>query len=169
MTRRINFELTEEQRGALEGAINSDERAEGRQRAIAVRLLGLGYHPEQVAAMVMNKANTVYGWHRRHRIEGLEGLADKPRSGRPRKGTPAYCQILTETLETDPSTLRVSIHGLDGRTLARPSGTDHRDSVEHRTLCNPARTRRLCLSPTQSGFDPQAEPKCETTNCRVAR
>ena len=53
--------------------------------------------------MVMTQANTVYGWHRRYREEGLEGLADKPKSGRPRKGTPDYCRVLAQTLETDPS------------------------------------------------------------------
>jgi hypothetical protein len=62
MTRRVDFQLTEEQLKELEQAINSSEHPEVRQRAIAIRLLGLGHHPEKVAEMVMVKANTCGGY-----------------------------------------------------------------------------------------------------------
>src|SRR5690606_2448841 len=34
--------------------------------------------------------------------EGLAGLIDRPRSGRPRKANEKYCQLLGEALEVDP-------------------------------------------------------------------
>jgi transposase len=103
MTRRVDFQLTDEQLKELEQAINSSEHPEVRQRAIAIRLLGLGHHPEKVAEMVMVKANTVWTWHRRYRVQGTAGLQDQARSGRPRKGTREYCQLLEQALETDPA------------------------------------------------------------------
>jgi transposase len=90
----------------LEDAINGSERPEVRQRGIAIRLLGLGLHPEAVAQMVMVSANTVWTWHRRYRAHGVIGLQDQPRSGRPRKATSEYCRLLKETLDADPA-----VHG----------------------------------------------------------
>jgi hypothetical protein len=59
MTRRVDFQRTDEQLAGQEQAINSAMYPEVRQRAIAIRLLGLGLHPDKVAEMVMVKANTV--------------------------------------------------------------------------------------------------------------
>jgi hypothetical protein len=59
MTRRVEFTLTHKQLAGLEQAINYSPHPEVRQRVIAVRLLHLGRHPEEVADMVMVKANTV--------------------------------------------------------------------------------------------------------------
>jgi transposase len=67
MSRRIDFTLTEEQLGELEEGINTSPYPEVRQRAIAVRLLHLGQHPEQVAQAVMVTSNTIYAWHKRGR------------------------------------------------------------------------------------------------------
>ena len=65
MSRRIDFTATEEQLGELEQAIKTSPYPEVRQRAIAVRMLHLGQHPEQVAQAVMVTSNTVYAWHKR--------------------------------------------------------------------------------------------------------
>src|SRR5262245_52278966 len=105
MSRRVNFELNAEQLADIEQAINSAVRAEVRQRAIAIRLLHLGQSPEAVGQVVMVSANTVWTWHRRYRREGLSGLADKARSGRPRRANPDYVTQLEHLLETDPRTL----------------------------------------------------------------
>jgi transposase len=103
MTRRVNFQLTDEQLAELEQAINSSVQPEVRQRAIAIRVLGLGYHPEQVAEMVMVNASSIWNWHRRWRKGGITALQDEPRSGRPRKATGEYCRLLEQALETDPA------------------------------------------------------------------
>lgn len=103
MSRRIDFTLTDEQLAEIEEAINHSPHPEVRQRAIAIRLLHKGYKPEEVAELVANTANTIWMWHRRWREGGTAGLQDQPRSGRPRKATEAYCQVLEETLNSDPA------------------------------------------------------------------
>jgi len=103
MSRRVNFTLTDEQLAELEQAINASPHPEVRQRAIAIRLLHLGYKPEQVADLVAITANTIWMWHRRWREEGIVGLQDSPRSGRPRKATAEYCRVLAETLNSEPA------------------------------------------------------------------
>lgn len=107
MKRRIKFELNAEQLTELEQAINGSVYPEVRQRAIAIRLLHLGNHPEQVAEAVMVSANTVWTWHRRYRKSGIAGLQDQARSGRPRKADSAYIARLEQLLGTDPRTLEL--------------------------------------------------------------
>jgi len=107
MSRRVNFQLTDEQLGEVEQAINSSEHPEVRQRAIAIRMLHLGQTPEAVSQVVLVSANTIWTWHRRYRQSGLQGLADKPRSGRPHKADEGYLVKLEQLLETDPRTLEL--------------------------------------------------------------
>lgn len=105
MSRRIDFTLTGQQLAELEQAINSSPYPEVRQRAIAIRMLHLGQHPEQVGVMVMVTSNTIYAWHKRWREQGLAGLRDGQRTGRPNKADRAYVQELERVLELDPRTL----------------------------------------------------------------
>ena len=105
MSRRLDYKLTEEQLAELEQAINSSPYPEVRQRAIAIRLLHLGQHPEQVAQGVMVTSNTIYAWHKRWRKEGIAGLREGHRSGRPAKADDAYLKELDRLLELDPRTL----------------------------------------------------------------
>jgi len=105
MSRRIDFTLTSEQLAELEQAINNSAYPEVRQRAIAVRMLHLGQHPEQVAEMVLVTSNTIYAWHKRWRKQGIAGLRDGHRTGRPNKADDAYIQELERVLELDPRSL----------------------------------------------------------------
>ncbi|MEO0562965.1 MAG: helix-turn-helix domain-containing protein [Chloroflexota bacterium] len=102
MSRRLDFTLTDDQLATVEEAINHSPYPEVRQRAIAIRMLHLGQHPEQVAQAVMVTSNTVYAWHKRWREEGIDGLRDKARSGRPPKADADYIQKLEILLEVDP-------------------------------------------------------------------
>lgn len=105
MSRRIDFTLTEEQLNGLEQAINSSPYPEVRQRAIAIRMLHLGHHPDQVGELVMVTSNTIYAWHKRWREQGIEGLREGHRTGRPAKADPAYVKELERVLALDPRTL----------------------------------------------------------------
>jgi len=107
MSKRLNFTLSEEQLGELEQAINSSPYPEVRQRAIAIRLLHLGQQPEQVAQAVLVTSNTIYAWHKRWREQGLTGLRDGQRSGRPLKADQPYVQELARVLDLDPHTLNL--------------------------------------------------------------
>lgn len=105
MSRNINYRLTEEQLVEVEQAINNSPHPEVRQRAIAIRLLHLGQSPQQVAEGVMVTSNTIYAWHKRWREQGVVGLKDGQRTGRPTKADQAYCQELERLLEIDRRTL----------------------------------------------------------------
>ena len=87
----------------VERAMRQDKRAEVRQRATVIRLLHLGHKPTEVAEQQMVSVPTIYNWHKLWREHGIEGLANKPKTGRPAKATEAYCQKLEEALEKEPS------------------------------------------------------------------
>lgn len=105
MSKRLNFTLNEEQLAEIEQAINGSAYPEVRQRAIALRLLHLGQSPEQVAQAVMVTSNTIYAWHKRWREQGIAGLRDGHRSGRPTKADESYIKELERVLDLDPRTL----------------------------------------------------------------
>lgn len=105
MPKRIDFHLKPEDLSQIEQAIQSAPEPEVRQRAIALRLLHLGHSPEQVAQVVLVTANTIYDWHKRWREQGLAGLRDRQRSGRPSKADSAYIVRLEALLKTDPAEL----------------------------------------------------------------
>lgn len=100
---RTEYQLQRKDLAEIERAIRQDKRAEVRQRATVIRLLHLGHKPEAVAEQQMVSVPTIYNWHRLWREQGLEGLANKPRKGRPSKATETYCQKLEEVLEKEPS------------------------------------------------------------------
>jgi transposase len=105
MSKRLNFTLNEEQLAEIEQAINGSAYPEVRQRAIALRLLHLGQSPEQVAQAVMVSSNTIYAWHKRWREQGIAGLRDGHRSGRPTKADESYIKELERVLDLDPRTV----------------------------------------------------------------
>lgn len=105
MSRRIDFTLTDEQLAAVEQAMNHSPLPEVRQRATAIRLLHLGHKPEAVAEMLAVGTSTVWTWHRRYRAEGLDGLANKPKSGRPAKADANYLVEVERAIDSDPREL----------------------------------------------------------------
>lgn len=100
-----NYTLSDEAVKQLEEAIRSDERAEVVQRATAIRMLHLQFPLKQVAIAMNKSHSTISGWWERYEGQGLEGLANRPRSGRPPKVTDDYLQQLELTLKTDPTSL----------------------------------------------------------------
>ena len=103
MPKRREFTLSSEDLKVIEDTIAHDKRPEVVKRAMALRFLHLGHTPEEVAEMLLVAVSTVYTWCRRWEAEGVAGLANKPKSGRPSKATEAYCQQLDEALEREPA------------------------------------------------------------------
>ena len=99
---RTEYQLKPQELAEIEKAIRQDKRAEVRQRAIAIQLLHLGQQPETVAEQQLVSLPTIYNWHKLWREQGLEGLANKKKPGRPAKATEVYCQKLQEILEKEP-------------------------------------------------------------------
>lgn len=105
MPKRINYSLTEAELLAIEQAIKSDPDLRVRQRAQIIRLLHKGHKPEEVTDLLAVSPGQVYWWHGRWRQEGLAGLSDKERSGRPQIDDEAYRQKLASVLATEPHEL----------------------------------------------------------------
>ena len=100
---RTVYQLKPKELATIERAMRQDKRAEVRQRAMVIRLLHLGQKPETVAEQQMVSVPTIYNWHKLWREQGIEGLANKPKTGRRSKATEAYCRKLEEVLEKEPS------------------------------------------------------------------
>jgi transposase len=100
---RTEYHLKAKELAKIEKAMRQDKRAEVRQRAMAIRLLHLGQKPEAVAEQQMVSVPTIYNWHKLWREQGIEGLANRPKTGRPAKATEAYCQKLEEMLAKEPA------------------------------------------------------------------
>jgi transposase len=103
MPKKLDFKITETELLQVTEAIRKDKRPEVRQRATAIRLLGIGQKPEEVAVNLAVQPPTIYSWFHRFRQDGVEGLANRPK-GRPRrKADEDYCRALEEAIEREPS------------------------------------------------------------------
>lgn|SRR5574341_53636 len=100
---RTVYQLKPKELAEIERAIRQEKRSEVRQRVTVIRLLHLGHKPEAVAVQQMVSVPTIYNWHKLWRENGIEGLANKAKTGRPPKATEAYCRKLEEVLEKEPS------------------------------------------------------------------
>lgn len=98
------YELTAEDRQALEALLRSPKTAQGLVlRARIVLLSGAGQTADEVAALVGTSKLSVYKWRNRFRASGLDGLKDLPRSGQPKKlSAKKVKEILTLTVEKIP-------------------------------------------------------------------
>jgi transposase len=103
MPKAQDYHLTKAELKAVETAIKHDKRPEVVQRSMAIRLLHLGHKPEEVAKMQAASKATIYGWFARWRSDGVEALANQPKSGRPPKADDAYSLALVEVIEKEPS------------------------------------------------------------------
>lgn len=105
MPKKLIYQLTEEGLREIVEAIKHDKRPEVRQRAMGLRLLHEGKAPKEVAKFLSVSQPTVYDWHHRWQAQGVEGLANRPKSGRPVKANPNYVAILEQVVDQDPQAL----------------------------------------------------------------
>jgi transposase len=105
MPKTLKFSLAENELEQISKAVKSDKRPEVRQRAMGLRLLHEGQSPKQVATLMAVSQPTVYDWRHRWQESGLEGLANRPKSGRPRKADTRYVELLEKVIDQDPQEL----------------------------------------------------------------
>lgn len=105
MPKARDYHLTEAELAEIEAAIRRDKRPEVRQRCTAIHLLHLGHKPPEVARMQAVSIPTVYGWIDRWWEGGVEGLANKPKSGRPLKADDGYRCLLEDVIAKEPGEL----------------------------------------------------------------
>src|SRR4051812_33403181 len=99
-------ELTSEERRALEPLAHS-RTAQARlvERAGLLLALAGGRRPSQVAKDLGLSRPTVYTWIHRFNEQGLHGLEDRPRAGRPHTYTAEQRAELIAAALTDPKGL----------------------------------------------------------------
>ena len=92
------------------------------QRLLLVANLLDGVEREAAARVVGLGRQAAYDWHNRYEEEGVDGLRDRPRSGRPRRVPAAVEQRLVERIVAGPVFERdaiVAFRGADGQRLLR--------------------------------------------------
>ena len=83
---RHRIELSDDERATLERTARAEKLAfQDVQRARIVLYAAEGLHDTEIAARLDASPGLVGRWRRRFAEQGLEGLRDKSRSGRPRR------------------------------------------------------------------------------------
>jgi transposase len=85
-------------------------------RAVMVLLSASGMTAAQIGELLHYDPATVRRWIGRHDLEGLAGLPDRPRSGRPRLGSPGLGERIRHLLQTPKAWTTARIW----RALGRP-------------------------------------------------
>jgi transposase len=101
MPKHNDYTLSDEQLEQVREAMKSPI-ARVAQRATVLHSLHLGSRVEDVAQMHHLSSASIYNHFQRFEAEGIAGLPDKAKSGRPRKATPEYIALLEQTLDSDP-------------------------------------------------------------------
>jgi transposase len=114
------IDCSEKDRKELERLSNSrtDEARRVERAKIIIGCLA-GRRNDEVAAQLGIQAATVGTWRRRFASEGLAGLRDRPRPGKPAVYPADLWQRLLKQLETPPP---AGLSGWDGGTLAQALG-----------------------------------------------
>jgi transposase len=97
MPKRKAFTLSENQVAALETASKTDHRLGMVRRCTAMRLLHLGHKAPPVAEILSASEPSVYAWHERFCVGGVEDLANQPRQQPLRKVSDEYIRQLEAT------------------------------------------------------------------------
>ena len=98
--------LTGEQRAELETLYRKTKAPRYRSRAQMVLLAAEhGLNAPAIAAIVRESDDTVLRWLKRYVAEGVEGLMDAPKSGRPALVTQAYRAELLQVVRRRPRSL----------------------------------------------------------------
>jgi len=105
MPKKIDYSVTDDELQELEKAIKKDKDLRLRERARIIRLLHLRQSPKEVSELLAISVGQVYGWHKRWKAEGLAGLSDRPKSGRPLVSTSEVEAEIEKLLECDPQEL----------------------------------------------------------------
>jgi len=103
MPKKLNYDLNEEDLQTIKQAIQYEKDRRVVKRVTGLRLLHEGHSAKEVADILQVTDVTVYSWHHRWQENGIEGLHDAPRSGRPAKADEAYRRAIDETLASDPA------------------------------------------------------------------
>jgi transposase len=102
----------------LQDEIRRSAEARYDHRLHGLLLVAQGMSGHEVAQLLGDAPRTVAYWVHRFEEEGLAGLVDTERSGRPRRLTETQVEIIDSALRQQPSEFGLSGNLWDGKTLA---------------------------------------------------
>ena len=114
--------LSAEELGTLESLYWRTKDADVRSRCQMILLSNEGLSPPQIAKQVRFSRRTVTRFIQRYETKGIQGLMNKPRSGRPPKVTAAYERQLFELVEQQPRALDLPYSNWTTANLAEHLG-----------------------------------------------
>lgn len=103
---------------ALQDEIRRSHESRYDHRLHGVLLVAQGMSCRQVAQLLGDGPRTVAYWVRRFEEEGLAGLAEADRPGRPRRLSPSQVDAINAALRTSPLEFGLGVHLWDGKTLS---------------------------------------------------
>ena len=102
MPPKSDFSLNVHELTQIEGAM-TDKRPKVQRRARAIWMLSQGCSIREITQAVnVRSRTTIYDYWQRFKADGLDGLADRPRPGRPLKADADYCVRLETALTQQP-------------------------------------------------------------------
>ena len=159
------IEITTEDRAVLERTVRS-QTAEARmvERSRIVLESGQGRSAAEIAAHVGCSANTVKKWRGRFERDGLEGLSDLPRPGKPLvHGPEVRARLIAKACtRPDPTPEGVRRERWTYQELAEEVGlsTSHAHSILAEADVRPHLTEYWVMSELGPEFDAQAAEVC---------
>lgn len=103
---------------ALQDEIRRSEEALYDHRLHAILLVAQGMSCRKVSVLLGDSARTLQYWVRRFEEEGLSGLVDDERPGRPRRLNQEQLDRIAVVLRGSPSQAGMSANLWDGKTLS---------------------------------------------------
>jgi len=103
---------------ALQDEIRRSDEARYDHRLHAILLVAQGMSCRKVAGLLGDSARIVQYWVRRFEEEGLSGLVDDERPGRPRRLNEEQLDRIAQVLRGPPSQAGMSANLWDGKTLS---------------------------------------------------
>ena len=100
--RPLKSHFRDDARTTLETVVKQTKEARVFRRAQAVRAMVAGHHVNAVSATCHFTNSALRKWVPRFAHQGVAGLVDRPRPGRPRKVTCALAQPLNRLVAQDP-------------------------------------------------------------------
>jgi transposase len=102
----------------LQDEIRRSYEARYDHRLHAILMVAQGISCRKVAHLLGDSPRSVAYWVKRFEAEGLSGLADADRSGRPRRLDEKQIQYIEKALRSDPSQYGISGNLWDGKLLS---------------------------------------------------
>lgn len=155
--------LTEQQLAELDELYRTTKVPRLRTRAQMVLLSAeKGLKVQEIAEIVRESQATVLRWLKRYMAEGVEGLKDAPRAGRPSTVTDAYRASLVEAVRRRPRSLGQPYSLWTLHRLADHMAEQTGIRVSHETVRRTLRKEGIVLSRPQhtiSSPDPEYKVK----------